>query len=190
MQTTLSPKKVCHHIDKMSCHFLWGDTDQYRSCHTINWEIVALLKEARGLGISFTRHKNKAILMNQALCLYSNISTLWARVLKAKYFPQANMFTSPRTSRGSHIWTAISLGAELLLEGMRWTIGDGRFIRVWTDQWLPNGSLRNYIEGPLLPQEDDRRVNSLWSNQEWSFESLNLPLPTQIRDLIQGTPVA
>ena len=157
-------KKVCHHIDKMSCHFLWGDTDQHRSCHTVNWETVTLPKEAGGLGMSSTRHRNKAILMNQAWCLYSNTMALWARVLKEKYYPHATMFTTPRTSRGSHIWTAITLGAELLLEGMRWIIGDGRSIRVWKDHWLPNESLRNYIEGPLPPQEDDHRVNSLWSN--------------------------
>ena len=95
MQTTLLPKNVCHHIDKMSCHFLWGDTDQHRSCHTVNWETVTLPKEAGGLGMSSTRHRNKAILMNQAWHLYSNTTTLWARVLKEKYFPHATMFTSP-----------------------------------------------------------------------------------------------
>ena len=190
MQTTLLLKKICHHIDKMSYHFLWGDTDQYRGCHTVNWETITLPKEAGGLGMSSTRHRNKAILMNQAWRLYSNATALWARVLKAKYFPHATVFISPQTSRGSHIWTAISLGVELLLEGMRWIIGDGRSIRVWKDHWFPNGSLWNYIEGPFLPQEDDRRVNSLWSNQEWSFDSLNLPLPTQLQDLFQGILVA
>ena len=103
MQTTLLPQKICHHINKLSCHFLWGDTEHHRSCHTVNWEIVTLPKEAGGLGISSTRHRNKAILMNQAWHLYSNPTSLWARVLKEKYFPHATVFTSPRTSRGSHI---------------------------------------------------------------------------------------
>ena len=96
------------------------------------------------------------------------------------------MFTDPRTSRRSYIWTAISLGAELLLDGMRWFVGDERTIRVWKDNWLPNGSLRDYIKGPLPPQEEDRRVNSLWANQTWSFESINLPLPPppKIQELI------
>ena len=97
--------------------------------------------------------------------LYSTPSSLWARLLKAKYFPQATLFTGPRSAKRSHIWTAISLGAKLLREGMRWFVGDGHSIRVWQDHWLPNGSLREYIEGPLPRQEEDRRINSLWDNQ-------------------------
>ena len=127
--------------------------------------------------------------MNQAWRLFSNPTSLWARVLQAKYFPQTTLFTIPRPSRGSHIWIAISIGANLLREGMRWYIGDGQTIRIWQDPWLPNGTLRSYIEGPLLPQEDDRRVKELWSHHEWSLESLNHPLPPQIHNLIQGIPV-
>ena len=191
MQTAILPRKICHHIDKLSCHFLLGDTDSRRGCHIVNWETVTLPKEAGGLGITSTRHRNQAILMNQAWRFHSTPSSLWAWVLKAKYFPQATLFTDPRTSRRSHIWTVISLGAELLLDGMRWFVGDGRTIRVWKDHWLLNGSLRDYVEGPLPPppQEEDRRVNSLWANQTWSFESINLPLPPQIQELIQGIPM-
>ena len=63
--------------------------------------------------------------MNQAWRLYSNPTSLWAWVLKVKYFPHTTLFTNPRSSRGSHIWTALSLGANLLLGGMRWVVGDG-----------------------------------------------------------------
>ena len=61
---------------------------------------------------------------------------LWAKVLKVKYFPQASLFTSPQNSRGSHIWTAISLGAKLLRQGMSWIVGDGQTICNWKDHWL------------------------------------------------------
>ena len=47
----------------------------------------------------------------------------------------------------------------------------------------------DYIEGPLPSQEEDCQVNSLWDNQTWSFDSINLPLPPQIQELIQGIPV-
>ena len=72
---------------------------------------------------------------------------------------------------------------------MRWYIGDRQTIWIWQDPWLPNSTLRSYIEGPLLPHEGDRRVRELWSHHEWSLESLNPPLPPQIHILIQGIPV-
>ena len=76
---------------------------------------------------------------------------LWAQVLKAKYFPHTTLFTSSQHSRGFHIWTALSIGAKLLLQGMSWIIEDGQTIRIWKDPWLPQGSLRNYIKGPPPP---------------------------------------
>ena len=36
MQTTLLPLKISQQIDKMSCHFLWDDTEHHHRCHTIS----------------------------------------------------------------------------------------------------------------------------------------------------------
>ena len=96
MQTTLLPQKISHQLDKMNYSFLWGDTGQHRSCHTINWEIVTMPNEAGDQGLTSIRHRNQAILMHQAWCLYTNPDTIWARVLKAKYFPHSPMFDDTR----------------------------------------------------------------------------------------------
>lgn len=87
----------------MSCNFLWGDTTHHQGYHTVKGETITLLKEAGGLGIPSIRHRNLAILMNQAWCLYTNPNMLWAQVLKTKYFPHTTLFASPQTSSGSHI---------------------------------------------------------------------------------------
>ena len=128
--------------------------------------------------------------MNQAWRLYTNPNTLWVQVLKAKYFPQATVFTGPRSSRRSYVWTAFMLGANLLFQGMRWIIGDGQTIRLWKDPWLPQGSLGNYIEGPLLPHDKDCKVSLLHPTHSWSFDSLNLPIPHHLQNIIRGIPVA
>ena len=47
MQTTLLPQKISQQIDKMSCHFLWGDSEHHRNCHTVSWDTVTLPKEAK-----------------------------------------------------------------------------------------------------------------------------------------------
>ena len=76
MQTTFLPQKISHQIDKLSCHFLWGDTGHHRGCHTISWDTITLPKEASELGIPSTYHRNCAILTNQAWHLYTNPNTL------------------------------------------------------------------------------------------------------------------
>ena len=76
MQTTLLPQKIYHHINKLNRNFLWGGFEQHRSCHTVSWDTVTLPKEAGGLGIPSTRHRNHAILINQAWLLFSNPTSL------------------------------------------------------------------------------------------------------------------
>ena len=111
MQTALLPQKICQHIDKLSCHFLWGDTDLCRQCPTVKWETVTLPKEAEGLGITSTRHRNQAILMNQAWRIYSNLSSLWARVLKAKIFSPCDLVHwSPNIKRIPYLDHSLTRG--------------------------------------------------------------------------------
>ena len=84
----------------------------------------------------------------------------------------------------------IMTGVDLLFQGMHWIIGDGNTIRIWKDPWLPQGSLRNYIEGPLLPHVEDYRVSSLPPPYSWSINSLHLPIPHHLQSLIRGILVA
>ena len=185
MQTTLLPQKISHQIDSMSCKF-----SQRRGYHTVNWETVTLLRVVRGLGMPSTRHQNRAILMNQACRLYTNPNMLWAKVLKAKYFPHTTLFTCNCNARGSHIWKSFLLGLQDLREGMSWIVGNGNTICIWTDFWLPHGSLRSYIEGPINLHEEDRTVSSLRLSHSWNFEALDFPLSTHLKNIIQGTLVA
>ena len=147
-------------------------------------------KEVGGLGLTTIRHRNQAILMHQAWRLYTNPDTIWARVLKAKYFPHSPMFDDTRRVHESHIWAAFRHGIKLLPEGMSWIVGDSQDIRIWKDPWLPHGTLRSYIEGPLQCLVEDSRVSSLRANHSWTFDSLTFPLPPQLEQLIQGILVA
>ena len=64
---------------------------------------------------------------------------------------------------------------------MSWIVEDGQDIRIWQDSWLPCGTLRSYIEGPLQCLAEDSRVSSLQANHSWTFESLTFPLPPQLK---------
>ena len=52
-------------------------------------------------------------------------------------------------------------GIKWLWRGRKWILGDGQNIRVWEDIWIPEGTLQSRIEGPLIPNEEQRLVSSL-----------------------------
>ena len=114
---------------------------------------------------------------------------LWAQVLKAKYFPHTNVFESVRNPRGSHTWTALHEGIQWLWQGMIWILGDNQNIRVWEDYWIPGGTLRSHIEGPLMPNEEQFLVSFLRNSHAWTLDVLQVPLPMQLEQLIKGIHV-
>jgi len=70
---------------------------------------------------------------------------------------------------------------------MSWIVGDGQTIRIWKDPWLPHGSLRSYIEGPLIFHDEERRVSSLRTNHSWNFDEFDFPLPPSSKILFRGS---
>lgn len=71
-----------------------------------------------------------AILTNQAWRVWRNPNSLWARVLKAKYFPHNSLQDSKSTLLASHIWKAIHQGSRHLFRGMLWILGNGSQVNV------------------------------------------------------------
>ena len=65
--------------------------------------------------------------------------SLCARVLKAKYFPNANLLDTAFPINQSPTWKAIVHGLELLKKGVIWRVGSGNSIRLWRDPWIPRG---------------------------------------------------
>ena len=154
MQTTLLPQNIIHQLDKMNCRFLWGDTGQHRSCHTVNWETVTMRKEAKGLGLTSIRHRNQVILMHQAWRLYTNPDTIWARILKAKYFLHSPMFDDTRRARG------LTFGSPL-------GTGSSCYVREWARLWgMARTSKFGKILGfPVAPFEVILKVRSYVSRK-------------------------
>jgi len=94
-------------------------------------------KQQGGMGFRDLESFNKALLAKQCLRLLKNPEFLSARILKAKYFPFGSILDSPLGWRPSYIRRSIWLARDLLSEGLQWRVGNGRYIRIWNDQWLP-----------------------------------------------------
>ena len=71
----------------------------------------------------------------------------------------------------SYAWRSILQGREVLKEGMRWRVGDGSSIQIWSDPWLPSNFMP-FISSPIAPSWEEATVASLldYSNQGWQQE--------------------
>ena len=80
---------------------------------------------------------NDVLLAKQAWRLLQNKNSLFYRVFKPNFFPHCSIMEATESQPWSYAWRSILKGREVLKEGMRWMIGDGSSIRIWSDSWLP-----------------------------------------------------
>lgn len=72
-----------------------------RKYHMVRWADLCRPKAPGGLGIINTRNMNLALITKWIWKISQNDSSLWARLLKAKYFPDGSFFVCD--VRGSQI---------------------------------------------------------------------------------------
>ena len=83
-----------------------------------------------------------------------------------------------------------SFGSCNLFKNMYWIFGDGTNINIWHDIWFLGGLLRKLLEGPLQYREENNKVTTLRQSLNWDFDSLLMPIPEQIKSIIQGISVS
>ena len=72
---------------------------------------------------------------------------------------------------------------------MRQQIDNGLHAKFWTDHWLPDGPLRDKIEGPLPQGEEDRSIDSIFSSGRWNFQTIPVHLPLDLQEHTLGHPI-
>jgi hypothetical protein len=102
---------------------------------------------------------NQAMLGWQCWRLITELNSLCARVLKARYFPDCDVIDAPQPRSSSYTWRSIQFGMKLAKKGMRWGIGDGTRTNFLTDPWIPG--LKPYMLRPMVPISQDQTVASL-----------------------------
>ncbi|KAK0606978.1 hypothetical protein LWI29_007229 [Acer saccharum] len=156
MQSIKLPSKISTSLDKINRDFLWGNSVDRKKVHLVKWDTVYLPKNLGGLGIKKMKVMNQALLAKVGWRLMQNNTSLWGRLLKDKYLKGGNMFDygNLKSNNCSSTWRGILFGAKLLLDGMKWRVGNGNRINLWVDDWAPtDGKLFNHASYYIL---DDR----------------------------------
>jgi ribonuclease HI len=134
------PALLCDDLTKLIRDYWWGVEQGKRKTNWVSWAKLNRSKSQGGLGFRDMRLFNQALLARQAWRLLAFPDSLCARVLKARYYPNGQLFDTVFTGNPSSTWTAISYGLELLKQGLIWRIGNGRSVRIWRDNWIPRTS--------------------------------------------------
>lgn len=112
----------------------------------MSWERLCHPKEEGGMGFRDLYAHNLALLAKQAWRLLKFPNSLLARVYCAKYYPFGDFWSSSLTISPSSCWHGIYESTTILWKGLRWQIGDGRRVSIWTDPWI----LRSFTFWPVI----------------------------------------
>ena len=190
MSMFLIPKTLCHDLQQMMNMFWWGKgINHERGIHWMSWDRMSQPKFVGGLGFKKLREFNLAMVGKQAWNIVTNPSSLVARLIKARYFPDANFITARLGSNPSYFWRSIWEAQSVIKAGMCWKVGNGQQIRVWEDPWIPNlPSSWVQTSQPVNSQVNfvhDLMINGFWNlpllrsifSMEEQQAILSIPLP-------------
>lgn len=107
---------------------------------------------------------------------------LWSGVLKHKYLVHCFLMEAVhhKYQYASSTWRAILSGAELLLSGLSWRVGNGADISFWEHSWSPCGELSQLATRMLSANWKSCTVREVLGSSNWHLERLNHYLPRQV----------
>ncbi|KAL0407261.1 UNVERIFIED_CONTAM: putative mitochondrial protein [Sesamum latifolium] len=144
------PVTLLREIQGMIAKFWWGNRGSHK-IHWLAWHRLCDSKLEGGLGFRRLELFNLAMLAKQLWRVLSQPDKLLSRVLKAKYFPNGDVFSATLGPRPSYTWRSVMAAQTLFRAGCHWRVGSGLQIRVWSDPWLPRPCLfRPITPGPAL----------------------------------------
>jgi hypothetical protein len=104
----------CDDLSQIIRDFWWGDEFERRKVHWLGWEKMTKPKIQGGIGFGDLRIFNQALLAKQAWKLLEHPESLYARLLKAKYYPAGELLHTVFPKNASPCWQGITFGLELL----------------------------------------------------------------------------
>ncbi|RLN35951.1 hypothetical protein C2845_PM03G26230 [Panicum miliaceum] len=132
-------KTFCEDLACGVRNYWWGDGDGVRKTHWMAWDKFTRSKSKGGLGFRDFEVFNQALLSRQAWRLLEFPESLYARLMKAVYYPNGDLCNTAFPTHVSLVWRSIMFGLELLKKGVIWRIGNGEKIKIWQRNWIPRG---------------------------------------------------
>ncbi|GAU14634.1 hypothetical protein TSUD_96980 [Trifolium subterraneum] len=190
MNIYLLPDSLINDIERMINAFWWGGGDNNKGIRWLAWNKLTCTKEEGGLGFRDFQKFNMAMVAKQGWKFLNNPNSLVARIFKARYFPRSSFLDSCLGTNPSFIWRSIWKSRQVLLQGCRWSIGDGSNIKVMGEPWLRVEDGR-WVAAPQKQDVYNLSIQQLMipNLKQWDVEKINLLFPENEAHKIIAVPL-
>jgi hypothetical protein len=184
------PIATCDKIKSIIANRWWGLEDGRKKMHWRSWDWLSTPKALGGMGFRDLAIFNQAMLAKQGWRLLTDPNSLCARVLKGRYFPDTDFWNAPKPRSSSFTWRSILYGRELLAQGVTWGIGDGKTVKILSDNWVPNFP-PSFLK-PKSPIPASATVHCLMDEETglWNLENVNAFFEEDAAKQILKVPIA
>lgn len=181
------PKNFCAKLCSSVARFWWRSNGKSRGIHWKSWTSLTSNKMEGGLGFKDFSLMNSALLAKQAWRLIQNPNALWAKLLKAIYFPNEEFTRAKRKRNDSWVWASLIHGKEVVMESARWIVSKGYRIEIRRDKWLASGDMAELLEDSDLVMVDEI-IDPM--TKSWDVSKIKDNFPAQIAVKILQAPIS
>ncbi|XP_074303811.1 uncharacterized protein LOC141638297 [Silene latifolia] len=171
------PSNFCNELRSIVSKFWWGHEENKRGICWVSWSKLARPKGIGGLGFRDFRMFNLALLGKQGWRLITNSTSLWSRLMQAKYFPDSDFMSASLGNNPSYTWRSIFEARSVLEASLRRRIGDGNDTKIWGHAWIP-GTQTGRVISPCRQGSEELVVAALMTadGRGWDEGKLELHL--------------
>lgn len=108
---------LCHEIEVQIRKFWWGQSEEKRKIHWVNWDKMTKNKGEGGMGFRDLALYNDFLLANQAWRLMHDKSSLFYKVFKVRFFPHCTV-KEPSQEIAPMLGKVFSMGVMCLIEAL------------------------------------------------------------------------
>ncbi|KAL4324012.1 hypothetical protein GQ457_11G027330 [Hibiscus cannabinus] len=135
MSCYLLPCSLVEEMSRSIRRFWWSGKGSARGWPLVAWDDICLPKAAGGIGFKDLHLFNIALLGKQLWSLLSTPDSLLCCTLRAKYFPDGDLFSASAPARSSFAWKGLHRAMLRLRDGFFWTLGIDSQVRLFRDCW-------------------------------------------------------
>lgn len=149
---------------------------------------MCLPKSLGGLNFREVEGFNQALVAKQVWRLLINPLSLAARFMKSIYYRDGDILSAVQGNNSSYLWRSLLWGRDLLSKGIRFKVGNGENVSMFSNPWLPK---EIHFKPDCINEEMARAKVSFFISPSggWNLDLLRRAVREEDLEIIKRIPI-